>query len=131
MWELVFARGSANEHTQRDKNRDAQCLAGDHNGLDTILGGVRNSLSLHLLANVNIRLHQMYLITRLHHLVLRGQVHPELQTVRTFAGLEIRHLRVHNSAPGRHPLQVARANGALAVTHRTRGPTTLWPAKSS
>ena len=55
------------------------------------------------------------LVARRHHLVARREVHPDLEAVDAPAlladGLR-RHLGVHDAAPGRHPLHVARRDRA-------------------
>lgn len=77
----------------------AQSLAGDdggHHAAGRHLGDVPR---------------QQLLVARLAQLVLGGEVYPQLQAhVLALLG---RHLAVHDAAPGRHPLQVARADGAL------------------
>jgi hypothetical protein len=49
------------------------------------------------------------LIARRRHLQRRGQIGPQLEAVHAALRVALRHLLVHDAAPGRHPLHVAGA----------------------
>ncbi len=62
------------------------------------------------------------LISRIHHLLMRRQVGPELEAVHAPFGIALRHFLVHDAAARGHPLHVARAQRAfvpqaVAVVH--------------
>src|SRR4030095_16436548 len=65
------------------------------------------------------------LISRRGHLERGGQVGPELKAVHATMRIALRHFLMHDAAPGRHPLHIARTERAtvaqaVAVLHGAR-----------